>query len=143
MPSYKIFLKAPSAAELERTERTGTDFSWHTIEGLLVPNNESNTSINLEQSSGGNLQRHEIPSFLLPLDSSDKTREWLIPPASMDIATQRMSEMYKNAIFAEDDDDEDSFALGNEKTDPSQSRIDITGNYPPRLKLNSFAKIDL
>lgn len=142
MPNYKVFLKAPSAAELERTARTGTDFSWHTIEGFLVPNNESNTSINPEQSSGGSLQRHEIPSFLLPLDSPDKTREWLIPPASMDIATQRMSEMYKNAIFAEDDD-EDSFALGNEKTDSSQSQIDITGNYLPRLKLNSFAKVDL
>ena len=122
-------MKAPSAAELNRAERIGTNFDWHTVEGLLVPKDESSSSINLEQSSGGSLRRHEIPSFLLPLDSPDKTREWIIPPTNMDLATQRMSKMYKNAIFADDeDDDEGSFALGNEKTDSSLSRTGITGN---------------
>ena len=141
MTSYKVFLRAPSTAELKRNDKTGSSFKWHTVEGLLIPNNQNNSSIT--HSSSKNFQSHDVPPFLLSPESPEKAQEWLIAPASLNAATQRMSDMYKNVIFAEDEDEEDvdeSFAFGAEETDPSRSRLDATGKYRLHLVLDMFAE---
>lgn len=75
MPSYRVFTGAPSFAELKRPPQT--KYNW------------SSTTFSTARRDHEDF-RHD-PS-------------WLVPEATLISATQRISQMYKNVIF--DDDDE-------------------------------------
>lgn len=80
--SYKIFTKAPSYAELQARER----MHWKTIEvrGMTTTGVDTTTT---------------------PIDDGVGT-QWILPPVTLAVATQKISEIYKNVIFADESGDE-------------------------------------
>lgn len=126
MPLYKIFTRAPTAAELKnRTSQSiNSDFNWQAVEGSLTPEpDEENISEVLKYKSQS--RKKELP-FELPQDE-EGSNEWILPPATLNVATQRISDMYKNVIFADEGDDEDSWYVRDEETGQDESRLDIPG----------------
>ncbi|OCB83979.1 hypothetical protein A7U60_g8650 [Sanghuangporus baumii] len=93
--SYRIFLSAPSSASLKNT--AGQNFTWCTARS--------------ERSGFGTSQDAGKDAPLgACIDTEDstmdgETRGWLLPPATLGAASQRISDIYKNVIFPQDDDD--------------------------------------
>ncbi|KAL5537251.1 hypothetical protein ACEPAF_1074 [Sanghuangporus sanghuang] len=93
--SYRIFLSAPSSASLKNT--AGQSFTWCTARS--------------ERSGFGTSQDAGKDAPLgACIDTEDstmdgETRGWLLPPATLGAASQRISDIYKNVIFPQDDDD--------------------------------------
>lgn len=94
--SYKVFLKAPTAAAL-KDNATKESFRWQ-----IANSQDKGQSSFLNKSSD-----------VLSKDSGrdeaqvEGVQEWILHPATLGAASQRISEMYRNVIFAEDDDEEE------------------------------------
>lgn len=112
MPHYRVYSGAPSFAQLKTS--SSVKYQWIT------------TSSSNNAPTGPDI-RHD-PS-------------WLIPVATMDTATQRISEMYKNVLFDDDELSEESLDLwmgievkedGETQWDESKSRM-LGGTSQPHL----------
>ncbi|KAL5492051.1 hypothetical protein ACEPAI_3498 [Sanghuangporus weigelae] len=85
--SYRVFLNAPSSASLKNTAKQ--NFTWCTARS-------EDSGFGTSQEAGKNV------SLGTSIDSEGETRDWLIPPATLGAASQRISDMYKNVIFPQD-----------------------------------------
>lgn len=90
--SYRVFLRAPPKSALKASE--GQTFTWHTV-----------------RSRDEAISSQDVAAETSSVEAKDSTldgdtRDWILPPASFEAASQRISEMYKNVIFLRDEDDE-------------------------------------
>ena len=56
-----------------------------------------------------------------------ETRDWILPPATFEAASQRISEMYRNVIFLRDEDDEQDWNEREEETVAVDETRDLNG----------------
>ena len=67
-----------------------------------------------------------------------ETRDWILPPATFEAASQRISEMYKNVIFLRDEDDEQDWDEREEETVDADETRNLNGDsllLPVSVKL--------
>ena len=133
-PSYKVFLGAPTTAELrnQNTQDSADNLTWRAAEGPLHRENDATIS-RTDSKAKAQSQRDGLNLIISP-QISEESREWIMPAATLNAATQRISEMYKNVIFPDDEeDDEDSWVVKDEEYSRDDSRLDISGEYCFRL----------
>ncbi|KAI5116556.1 hypothetical protein M0805_000467 [Coniferiporia weirii] len=99
---YRVFLKAPTTADLKRKNTDDTPH-WQTASRSSLAKVQRQNSKSLLQRSGGHLENPSIQEEAASEDEGER----ILPPATIDAASQRISEMYKNVIFIDEEEEED------------------------------------
>ncbi|EJD07228.1 uncharacterized protein FOMMEDRAFT_149739 [Fomitiporia mediterranea MF3/22] len=146
---YRVFLNAPTFAALKK-QTSGDKYSWQTARsnspGVLSAgsNNEETQPVRV----GTSRSKDEESLSNLSIRDPD-AQEWLIPPATLGAASQRISEMYKNVIFSDVEEEEDDWKLmeqaaedesGAEDESHTVHREETLISWPPTAQAQSQSR---
>lgn len=97
---YKVFLPAPTYAEI-RSESNNSDNSRSSERKWKIHE--------LSSAKPNSLSRRdtEIVEAQIATEDFVHSRGWILPPGTLEAAGSRISELYKNVIFGEDDVEDD------------------------------------
>ncbi|KAH8107261.1 hypothetical protein DFH11DRAFT_1228077 [Phellopilus nigrolimitatus] len=112
--SYRVFLIAPTTAELKKLAQVNT-YHRKTASSSEIAEDKRLTTPELDRQTC--IDR----AATQPEDTVD---DWILPPATLDAASQRISEMYQNIIFADEEEEQSGYEGEESGWDDSQLKGD-------------------
>ncbi|KLO04947.1 hypothetical protein SCHPADRAFT_840002 [Schizopora paradoxa] len=115
---YKVFLPAPTyaeiRAELQTPQSSRVKRQWEVLEyssAKSVSNPISRTDT-------------EIVDAQITTGDAFQSREWVLPPGTLEAVGSRISDLYKNVIFGDDDEEDDEFIRSRQFEDFTTSAFE-------------------